>query len=557
MKSIRYCILPLLLLSSSVFSQEKVRNLIVMIPDGTSSSILSIARWYKFGACPADNCRLAIDRHICGMVSTYNSDSPIGDSAPTGSTYATGYLSNTGFVATYPVSSGKKDLVRVDPLRSYHPLFTILEAARLQGKSTGLVVTCEFPHATPADFSAHTPDRDDEEGIAFQMVHNHLNVVFGGGMQYLDPGQREDDADLFNVLRTRNYDIVTSREQFDALTPDDSLVYGLFAENHLPYHIDRDPDSVPSLAEMTRKAIRILSEDPNGFFLMVEGSKIDWAAHANDPVGIITEYLAFDEALKEVMDFANRDGYTAVVVVPDHGNSGISLGNRETGRNYDQMDVNELIRPLRKCNMTADGITSLIKASPDQAAKIFFDHTGLRLTEEETGEIKTSLESDDKYDLPVTVANLITRNTFIGFTTHGHTGEDVMLAVYHPGNYRPTGIIKNSELHDYMAEIFNTPDLDSLSDQKFCIDTVALAGLIRTIDTTGTKNPRLIIRDNPKSKTFAVIESGTDYLTVYSKEKPVNTISFNTLALYVKPLHHFFVPKDMGTLLPEEITGTK
>ena len=172
----------------SLYSQVKVRNLIMMIPDGTSSNILSLARWYKFGACPADNCRLAIDPHICGMVSTYNSDSPIGDSAPTGSTFATGYLSNTGFVATYPVSSGKdKDLIEIDPLRAYHPLFTILEAAKLQGKSTGVVMTSEFTHATPADFSAHTPDRDNEEAIAIQMVHNSLNVVFGGGWQYLDP----------------------------------------------------------------------------------------------------------------------------------------------------------------------------------------------------------------------------------------------------------------------------------------------------------------------------------------------------------------------------------
>ncbi|MFH1936799.1 MAG: alkaline phosphatase, partial [Bacteroidota bacterium] len=354
----------LISLFCSVSAQEKVRNLIVMIPDGTSSNILSLARWYKFGACPANNCRLAIDLHICGMVSTYNSDSPIGDSAPTGSTYATGHLSNTGFVATYPVSTGKeKDLIEVDPLRAYHPLFTILEAARIQGKSTGLVVTCEFTHATPAGFSAHTPFRDDEEAIAIQMVHNNLSVVFGGGLQYLDPARRKDGLDLFNVLRLRNYRLVTARDEFETLTPVDTLVYCLFSEDYLPNDLDRDPEKVPSLAEMTRKAIKILSENPKGFFLMVEGSKIDWAAHQNDPVGTITEYLAFDDAVKEAMDYANRDGYTAVVIVPDHGTSGISLGNSRSSSNHDVLPIHDLLQPLSNCKKTVEWITGAIQST--------------------------------------------------------------------------------------------------------------------------------------------------------------------------------------------------
>ncbi|TSA30465.1 MAG: alkaline phosphatase [Bacteroidetes bacterium] len=543
-----------LAISPVLFSQERVKNLILMIPDGTSSNILSLARWYRFGICRADNCRLAIDPHICGMVSTYNSDSPIGDSAPTGSTYATGYLSNTGFVATYPVSSGKmRDLVEVDPLRAYHPLFTILEAARIQGKSTGLVVTSEFPHATPADFSAHTPDRDDEEGIAAQMVYNHLNVVFGGGLQYLDPAHRKDGQNLFNILRTRNYRLVSTVNEFDALTPFDTLVYGLFTEKYLPNDLDRDPDQVPSLAEMTRKAIKILAENPKGFFLMVEGSKIDWSAHQNDPVGIVTEYLAFDDAVKEAMDFANRDGYTAVVIVPDHGNSGISLGNSRSNSNYDVLPLLDLLQPLYHCKKTVEWISDAVMENPEKTEQIFFDNTGIRLTFEEIEQVTLALHSDNPYLLPITLAHLINQNTYIGFTTHGHTGEDVLLAVYHPGQYRPSGVIKNTRLHQYMTEILATPDLDSLTAARFCIDTLALQGVAWTIQHAGDERAHLVISLPKDTRIRAEVVASTDYITIIRKEKPVQTIPLGSLALYVESLGHFFIPANLGERLRNEI----
>lgn len=541
-------------LITSLYPQDKVKNLILMIPDGASSSILSLARWYKFGVCAADNCRLAIDPHICGLVSTYNSDSPIGDSAPTGSTYATGYLSNTGFVATYPVSSGKdKNLIEVDPLRAYHPLFSILEAAKLQGKSTGMVMTSEFTHATPADFSAHTFNRDNEEGIAIQIVHNNLNIIFGGGVQFLDPAKRKDGLDLLNVLRARNYQLATTVEQFEALTPSDTMVYGLFAENDLPNNLDRNPAEVPSLAEMTRKAIKLLSENPNGFFLMVEGSKIDWSAHANDAVGVITEFLAFDDAVKEAMDFANRDGYTAVVVVPDHGNGGISFGNSQSDKNYDVLPINDFIQPLRACKMTGEGITRLIKANPEKTGDIIFKNTGIQLSKEEINQVIEALHATNTYLLPVVVARLMNKNTYVGFTTLGHTGEDVMLAVYHPGNYRPSGVIKNRDLHHYMTEILDMPDLDELTEARFCIDTIALKGMDWEIVRSDNTLPKLVIRTRKGVKIWAEIDASTDYVTIFKKDKPVSTILLHSLAIFVEPLGHFFVPKDLGQLLNQEL----
>jgi len=108
------------------------------------------------------------------------------------------------------------------------------------------------------------------------------------------------------------------------------------AATAMSYDIDRDPAVEPSLAEMTQKAIEILSANPKGFFLMVEGSKVDWAAHANDPVGLVSDILAFDDAVKVALDFAKQDGKTLVIAVTDHGNSGLSIPDRSLSSGYDK-----------------------------------------------------------------------------------------------------------------------------------------------------------------------------------------------------------------------------
>jgi hypothetical protein len=209
-------------------------------------------------------------------VHTYSSDAPIGDSAPTSSCYATGQPSQTGFIATYPVSVAGRDLVKLDPSRAYQPLTTVLEAAKLKKKSTGIVVTCHFPHATPADFSAHTPERDLYFPIATQMVYNNLDVMMGGGQNYLDPKVRTDGQNLVSVLKKRGYTVANNVKDFKALNSRDTLVWSLLTKEDFPYDLDRKllNDSLPSLATMTNSALRILNQNPNGFFLMVEGSKI-------------------------------------------------------------------------------------------------------------------------------------------------------------------------------------------------------------------------------------------------------------------------------------------
>jgi len=164
---------------------RSVKNVILLIPDGCSLATVSAARWYQWLKNP-DKPALYIDPYISGTVRTFSSNAPIGDSAPTASCYMTGELSRAGFVSTYPPFGGKDDIFTVDSTRAYQPLMTVLEAIKLlYGKSSGLVFTCEFTHATPADCSSHTYNRNDYTSISSQMVHNNLDVVIGGGVSIL------------------------------------------------------------------------------------------------------------------------------------------------------------------------------------------------------------------------------------------------------------------------------------------------------------------------------------------------------------------------------------
>jgi alkaline phosphatase len=547
---------------------KKVKNIIMLIPDGASMDLLALSRWYKFGICPQDECWLNVDPYITGLVKTHSSDAPIGDSAPTGSTYATGYLSRTGFVATYPTSSGKdKDLFKVDQSRAYQPLYTILEAAKLNQKSTGLVVTCHFPHATPADFAAHTPKRDKYFDISKQMVYNRLNVVFGGGTNYLSPKFRDDKEDLVSVLKQRNYKYITTRNELNGIKSSDSLVWGLFAPEALPNDLDRDKDTSPSLAEMTSKAIEVLSGNPKGFFLMVEGSKVDWSAHGNDPIGMITEFLAFDEAVKAALEFAKKDGNTAVIVCTDHGNSGISIGGPRTRSGYDTLGVLSLIEPLRNCKLTADGLAAKISplTTDQEIVSVFKEYTSITLSTEEIETIKTGKKN---LSLSRTIAKIITDKTYLGFTTTGHTGEDVFLAVYHPDGYNLSGVVQNTKVNGYMREISGNVNLDSLSTIYYSRDSVALQGLswniIPKTDSANVVNyGKLVVRKTPKSKMRAEIKAYTDYITIYNNTKVVKTIPLNSVVVYnyledkadkkKLTMQRFYCPKNLGEILHVEL----
>ncbi len=260
MKRINLGILLILVCVSMTWAQQQYRrpvkptkNLIVMIPDGTSIGVVSAARWYQIYNKLGDN--LAIDPYMCGTVKTFSSNAPIGDSAPTTSAYMTGMPQRTGNVSIYPVADTENDLIPVDPDMAYQPLATILEAAKYQqNKATGLVVTVEFPHATPADCAAHYYNRGKYKYIASQMAYQNLDVMFGGGNDQIS----DDIKQYFKNTNTLLFqDDIKAFRNFKGK----EKIWALFEKGVHPYDLDRDPETVPSLSEMTQKAIDRLSQN--------------------------------------------------------------------------------------------------------------------------------------------------------------------------------------------------------------------------------------------------------------------------------------------------------
>jgi alkaline phosphatase len=276
-------------------------NVILMIGDGMGVSHVTAAKIVGGG--------LNMERFpVGGFVTTHSHGSLVTDSGAGGTALATGEKTYNGAIS---VSN------------SHERLATVLEHAEGRGMATGLVVTCSVTHATPAVFAAHVGDRSMDCAIARQMTESGVDVLFGGGRSYFLPkeqsGARDDGLDLLEALR-RRMPVALSPSEFRALGEVDAAAALLSSEHPPPVDV-RDPP----LSELTAKALEILSRDPDGFFLMVEGSQIDWAGHENDHDWLVAETLDFDRAVGVVMDFAEKNGRTLVVVTADHETGGYAV----------------------------------------------------------------------------------------------------------------------------------------------------------------------------------------------------------------------------------------
>jgi len=492
-----------------------VKNIILLIPDGTSLATVSAARWYQWLLHP-ELPALYIDPYICGTVRTNSSNAPIGDSAPTTSCYMTGELSQTGFIATYPPVDKANDIFTVDSTKAYQPMMTVLEAARIvYGKSTGLAFTCEFPHATPADCSSHDYSRGNYKNIAEQMAHNQLDVVLGGGNSFL---KAEERAYLAKNGYTVQSDDLAGLRAFKG-----KKLWSLFGSRDIPYDLDRDTASVPALSELTSKAIGLLSKNKNGFFLMVEGSKVDWAAHANEPIAMITEFLAFDRACKVALDFAKNDGNTAVIILPDHGNGGISIGTRRMP-GYDKLSKDELFKSVLATKVTAVRLAEMLnETSYENLRSTFKKYTGVELTDAEKAVID-SCKDYEKSPIPpaqrsnggllkLYITRMLADKSCFAFTTTGHTGEEVFVANYHPKGAVFKGVHFGFEVNDYLCSLYKLDGkLPGLTNQYFAKHSEVFKGMDCLLKSSSTGvdaeltvtsgNNKLTIRQNSSIASF-------------------------------------------------------
>ncbi|XP_045193348.2 alkaline phosphatase-like isoform X2 [Mercenaria mercenaria] len=351
---------------------EKARNIVLMIGDGMGISTISAARLLKgqMQGKPGEETELNFEQFPNTALSkVYTTDYQVPDSAATMTAMVTGVKSKSRTIGvdSSAVYDECHDLTN-------HTLSTILHWSQEAGKSTGFVTTSRVTHATPAALYAATTNRDWEndheipnspEGhctdIASQLIYNasDIQVMMGGGARNFIPnsipdpttgkidfkGQRYDRQNLIKAWkedkekRNLTYKVVHNTEHLQGVDPENTdYLFGLFHKSHMSYELDRDTSMAgePSLAEMTRKAIQILDKNENGFFLMVEGARIDHGHHAIKAKRALTETISFERAVQTVLDMTNETE-TLVIVTADHSHTMTIAGYSERGN--DILDV--------------------------------------------------------------------------------------------------------------------------------------------------------------------------------------------------------------------------
>ena len=273
------------------------KNIIIFIGDGMGVSQL-------YAAMTVHGQKFNIEEFpYAGLIKTYSADNYITDSGAAGTAIAAGEKTNNGMIGVKPDGT---------------PVSSITETANKNGLASGVVSTSTITHATPASFVAHNAGRGNVEAIANDFLNGTIDVFIGGGENHFR--RRRDSVDLTIELKEQGFDVVYTMEDLKSFTS--TKIAGLLAKGDMPKAAE---GRMGMLREMTIKAIETLSKNKKGFVLMVEGSMIDWGAHAGDIEYTVAEVIDFDDAVGAALDFAKADGKTLVVVTADHETGGLAL----------------------------------------------------------------------------------------------------------------------------------------------------------------------------------------------------------------------------------------
>jgi len=301
-----YLSISVIILTSCSFEPQikSPKNIILMIGDGMGTTQLYAAYVANKGHLSVERCKYS------GFALTYCADSLITDSGAAGTAIATGFKTNLKMIGMTPDSL---------------PRTSILKYAEQNNLATGMVVACDVTHATPAAFIANTLLRYNYEEIALDYLKTDIDVFIGGGLSRFI--NRKDSLNLIDSLLSRNYQVIYSLDSINSATGD--KIAGLLYDIHPPKYNDGRGDllKIGSL-----KAIEVLKKNKNGFFMMIEGSQIDWAAHDNQNDTLVSEVLDFDRTINSVLDFAEKDGETLVIITADHETGGYAIIDGDIGK---------------------------------------------------------------------------------------------------------------------------------------------------------------------------------------------------------------------------------
>ena len=422
------------------------RNIIVLIGDGLGQSQFIAARTYSQHQLGQDlHLAKLMQRRCClALVTNDTADALVTESAAAAGQIATGQKMKAEAISM--ASDGKT------------PLTTIMEFARQQGKSTGLVTTSGITDATPAAFAAHVAKRSDQTSIAAQQIAFGVDVLLGGSREFFLPeavgGKRKDGRDLVAEARVAGYAYAQTAEELRAASA--GRVLGLFNMSRMAYEIDRSATTEPSLAQMTDETLRLLARNPNGFLAMIEGGRIDHAAHRNDAPATIHDTLAFDAAVARALAFAEKTPDTLVIVTADHETGGMALiGNSKTSKSYVGMDS----AALSRAKMSFELLAKSWGKTPDAATikSSVREALGVELTD---AEVHTVLDdtlrkldpANYTYPLLHSLAFVLRPYWRVGFASQTHTASPLFAVGFGPGAENLGGMMHNTELFGVLRE---------------------------------------------------------------------------------------------------------
>ncbi|MBO5647430.1 MAG: alkaline phosphatase [Kiritimatiellae bacterium] len=438
----RKFILALFLFVSFVLFADAPKYVFLFIGDGMAVTQRHAAEEFskKIGRGP-----LLINSFPCkGLTATRSANRLVTDSAAAATAIACGEKTKNYTVGR---NAEGKDV------------YSSAVAAKEAGKKVGIISTVTITHATPAAFYAHRAARGEGYGIAIDLVHSGFDFFAGGGLdgKYKDSKAKEFKkyGHAYKYAESKGYKIVRTKKDFLALKPSDGRILTRMTDGPLPYTIDiGEENPYPTLAELVAKGIEML-DNSNGFFMMAEGGRIDWAGHANDAATNVRETLAFDDAVKVALEFYEKHPKeTLIVVTGDHETGGLTMGVANTGYSID-------MGMLRYQTMSAGAFTkrlsSFYKKNPsltiedvkplvEKAFGIVFD--GLKdnlisLTDKERTDFLKAFESDMKflkakkeenrqydgpkrYILGTTLSKILERRAGVAWSTGGHTAQSVL-----------------------------------------------------------------------------------------------------------------------------------
>ena len=431
---------------------KKAKNIIFLISDGMSNGTLSMANLYSKNILGKETHWINLyleNKASRALMDTASANSIVTDSAAASSAFGGGFRVKNGSLNVG--ENGENHL-------------PIWQKFKKKGKKAGCVTTVTTTHATPAGFCINSAKRSAEPEIAENYADLGFDVMMGGGDEFFNPEKRADKKDVYSNYKKKGYQILKNKADLKNIDKNKPLL-GVFNTGALPYSIDRtnNPDlqKMPTLAEMAKVAIDQMKDHQEGFVLQIEAGKVDWAAHANDIAGLIHDQLAFDEAIKVAMDFAEKDQNTLVIITTDHGNANPgNIYGADATKNFNSISnykfTNEYVLNGIHSDFNLQQIkdwiaeNNQISVSDEDANHLINFYKGLEKDEEGLYNYKK---------LPYKAFSEIQKkHNSVGWVSMDHSGDYVELAMYGPGSELIKPFVKNTDLHYLMlkaAEVEN------------------------------------------------------------------------------------------------------